>query len=74
MTQPFTREEYPLSEVTSRIIETAFAVHNGLGPGYTEITYQRALALELSTTSLAFEREVWIDVFYRGRKVGTKKS
>ena len=35
--------------------------------------YQRALAKELPVHSLEFEREVWIDVTYKGEQVGRKR-
>lgn len=46
MTRQYIREEYPLSEVTARIIKAAQGVHQELGPGFEEVIYQRALALE----------------------------
>jgi len=38
-----------------------------------EVIYQRALALEFPAHGLDFSREVWIDVHYRGKKVGRKR-
>ena len=73
MDKQFVREEYPLSEVTARIIKAAKAVHQELGPGFMEVIYQRALALEFPAHGLDFSREVWIDVHYRGKKVGRKR-
>ena len=67
------REEYPLSDITSRIIAAAQEVHRTLGPGYMEVFYQRALGLELPAHSLGFSREVWIDVFYKGKQLGKKR-
>jgi GxxExxY protein len=69
----YVRAEYPESEVTSCIIAAAQRVHRELGPGFEEIIYQRALALELPAHGLEFDREVWIDVYYRGRRVGRKR-
>jgi hypothetical protein len=73
LTKPYVREEYPLSEVTSRIIKAAKEVHSELGPGFQEVIYQRALALELPMHGLDFSREVWMDVHGRGTKVGRKR-
>jgi GxxExxY protein len=69
----YVRAEYPHSEITGRIIAAANQVHNHLGPGYEELIYQRALALELPTHDLDFEREVRIEVAYKGEKVGVKR-
>jgi GxxExxY protein len=67
------KPEYPLSDVTSRIIAAATQVHRSLGPGFEEVIYQRALSLELQAQSLEFSREVWIDIIYRDVNVGKKR-
>jgi len=61
---------YPLSELTAQIIGAAQAVHRGLGPGFRETVYQRALEHELHQRGLDAAREVWIEVHYRGLRVG----
>ena len=38
-----------------------------------EIICQRSLARELPAHGLEFNREVWIDVCYKGEKVGKKR-
>jgi GxxExxY protein len=73
MSTNYVKAEYPLSETTSRIIAAAKQVHGTLGPGFEEVIYQRALAHELPAHNLEFEREVWIEVFYKDRKVGRKR-
>ena len=71
--QPYVRDEYPLSSVTARIIAAAQEVHHSLGPGFEEVFYQRALAMELPAQALEFSREVWIEVHYKGQKLGKKR-
>ncbi len=66
MSGAFVKPEYPLSEITSKIIAAATQVHRHLGPGFEEVIYQRALALELQAQGLEFGREVTMDVLYRG--------
>ena len=73
MQQKYVKPEYPLSDVTARIIAAAKEVHRVLGPGFVEVIYQRALAYELPAHELEFSREVWIDVYYKGAKVGRKR-
>jgi GxxExxY protein len=73
MSQQYVKTEYPLSDVTARIIAAATEVHRALGPGFEEVIYQRALARELPTHQLEFSREVWIDVHYKGEKIGSKR-
>ena len=74
MSQPYVKAEYPLSDVTARIIAAAGEVHRELGPGFEEVIYQRALAHELPAHGLEFSREVWMDVHYKGAKVGSKRA
>ena len=73
MTNPYVNSEYPNSETTAKIIAAAKTVHQELGPGFEEVIYQRALALEFEVHGLDFSREVWLDVHYRGQKVGRKR-
>ena len=73
MSDPHVKEQYPLSAITDRIIAAAIEVHRNLGPGFEEVIYQRALGLELQAQGLEFSREVWMDVSYRGVKVGKKR-
>ena len=70
MAEDYVNKRYPLSDLTSRIIAAAHEVHYQLGPGFREIIYQRALERELPQQSVEFEREVWIDIFYKGQKIG----
>jgi GxxExxY protein len=69
----YVKADYPLSDVTARIIAAATEVHRTLGPGFEEVIYQRALARELPAQQLEFSREVWMDVRYKGEKVGSKR-
>lgn len=66
-------EQYLMSELTSRIIACAIEVHKTLGPGFEELFYQRALDRELAAAGVEATREVWIDVHYKGLKLGTKR-
>ncbi len=69
----YVKADYPLSDVTARIIAAATEVHRALGPGFEEVIYQRALARELPAQQLEFSREVWMGVHYKGEKVGSKR-
>ena len=63
----------PLSAITARILAAAREVHRHLGPGFEEVIYQRALSKELPAHELEYSREVWMDVLYKGEKVGRKR-
>jgi len=73
MSQQYVKDEYPLSDMTARMIAAATEVHRTLDPGFEEVIYQRALAVELPAHDLEFSREVWMDVTYKGVKVGRKR-
>jgi len=60
---------YP--ELSYRIMQAVFEVHNHLGPGFTEDIYENALALELDLQHIPFERQQQIQVHYKDRFVGT---
>ena len=44
-----------------------------MGPGFQEVTYQRALALELQVGSLDFVREEKVPVYYKGKQIDTRR-
>ena len=73
MNKPYVDNSFPLSALTGKVIRAAHEVYHTLGPGFRELIYQRALARELSIQGLEFEREVWMDVRYKGHKVGRKR-
>lgn len=64
---------YDSFELTGRIIAAAIEVHKELGPGFQEVVYQRALALELQAANVDFEREAKIPVFYKERQIDTRR-
>ena len=57
-------------ELTERIIAAAIRVHKELGPGFLEIMYEEALAIELAGAGLKFERQKLLPVFYREHLIG----
>lgn len=68
-----TNQQYPMSDLTSRIISCAIEVHKTLGPGFEEVFYQRALFRELVAAGLEVEREVDIEVHYKDLVLGKKR-
>lgn len=61
--------EYPLSDVTERIIGAAIEVHRSLGPGLLESAYEACLATELRERGLFVEEQVIVPVVYKGRPI-----
>jgi len=60
---------YP--ELSYKIMQIVFEVHNKLGPGFTEDVYEEATAYELETQDVPIERQKVIQVIYKNRVVGT---
>ena len=56
-------------ELTERIIGAAIEVHRILGPGLLESSYEEALAIELELRGIPFQRQVEIDVLYKGHTI-----
>jgi GxxExxY protein len=53
--------------LTHRIIGAAIEVHKTLGSGLLESIYEEALCYEFELRSLKFQRQVGVDVNYKGR-------
>jgi len=67
------KEEYKYSELTGKIIGCAMKVHSGLGNGFQEVIYQRALAIEMAEAGLSFSREHEMPIFYKQEQIGTRR-
>jgi GxxExxY protein len=61
---------FKYSEITEKVIGAAMQVHCGLGNGFREVIYQRALAFEMKENGLIFEKELNIPIYYKGEKMG----
>jgi GxxExxY protein len=57
-------------ELTDRIIAATIRVHKELGPGFLEIMYEEALAIELAAAGITFERQKLLPIFYREHLIG----
>jgi GxxExxY protein len=57
-------------DLTAKIIECAYRVHNTLGFGFLERVYQNALLIELEKNGLQAGKEFPIKVFYGEKIVG----
>ncbi len=56
-------------DLTGKIIGAAMEVHGTLGCGFLESVYEEALAVEFGLRGVGFERQKYLDVFYKGTKV-----
>ena len=57
-------------ELSYAIGGAVIEVHRHLGPGQIEANYERALAKELADRAIPFKRQVAIDSFYKGERIG----
>jgi len=51
------------------IVGAAMEVYNTLGRGMEEAIYQEALQMELYDRGIESRREVWFDMYYKGKKM-----
>ena len=48
-------------------------VHSGLGNGFQEVIYQRALEIEMADQGISFLREFEMPVYYKSQQIGTRR-
>ena len=63
-------KEYPLKDITEKVISSAIEVHSKLGPGLLESLYEEALAHEFTLRGINFSRQQEISLNYKGKEVG----
>ncbi len=67
------KSEYRHSELTSKVIGCAMAVHSALGNGFQEVIYQRVLEIEMTEQRLSFAREQEMPIYYKGQQIGSRR-
>jgi GxxExxY protein len=55
------------------VIGAAIEVHRVLGPGLLESIYEEALCAELEFARIPFQRQVPVEIHYKGRSIGTAR-
>lgn len=55
--------------LTERIVGAATEVHKELGPGLLESIYEEALCHEFEQQNINYERQVPVDVHYKGKAI-----
>lgn len=61
-----------LNELTYKIIGCAIEVHKQLGPGLLESVYEKCFLHELTLRGIAYRKQVWVPLDYKGLKVETE--
>jgi GxxExxY protein len=62
------------AEVSETVVRNFYQVHTELGPGQFESVYANATAIALEDAGVRVEREVLINVHFRGRIVGSFRA
>ena len=57
-------------ELSYLIMQSAYEVHNELGPGFPESIYEEAMNRELTRRGVKLERQKKIKVYYKGEYIG----
>ena len=63
-------KEFPMKEVTERIIACALEVHSTLGPGLLESIYEEALAHEFTLRGVSYEKQKEVNLKFKGKEIG----
>jgi GxxExxY protein len=58
------------AELSFKIMECAFEVHNQLGPGFSEDIYEQALTFELAERGIQYTRQKPVEVTYKNIPIG----
>ena len=59
-----------LNQLTEAVIGAAITVHQEFGAGFAEITYHRALCIELDHLGIQYQCEVPVELRYRDKSIG----
>ena len=60
------------AKLAYRIVGIFYSTHRELGDGFLESVYNNGLAIGLHDAGLSFEREVLLEVRYRGHVIGLR--
>ena len=62
--------EYLEAALTGKVIGAFYETYNQMGHGFLESVYENALALQLEADGIRFERQVDLEVRFKGQLVG----
>jgi GxxExxY protein len=62
------KEEY--NRLSKEILDSAITVHKEMGPGLLESVYEYCLIEELRNRGFKAEGQVYLPLYYKGKKVG----
>jgi len=65
-----TEKEIVHKDLSYKIVEACYEVHNFLGPGFSENIYDEAMSRELASRGIYVDRQKSIEVKYKDEKIG----
>lgn len=68
------RPEQDLDEITGEVVDAAYKLHNGIGPGLLESVYEVVLARELERRGLRVARQQPVSFDYDGLPSATASA
>ncbi len=63
-------EKILYKDLSYKIVQACYEVHNVPGPGYPEKIYEEAMAVELANGGIGVDRQRLVEVFFKGVKIG----
>ena len=63
-------EDFIYKELSYKIMEAVFEVHNIIGPGYPEDKYEKALCKEFRDRGIGYEKQKIAKVIYKDEDLG----
>ena len=63
------KDDIAIWALTERVIGCGIEVHKTLGPGLLESVYRECLIDELRASQMSFERERYVPIEYKGRRI-----
>ena len=67
------KQDIIFPDLSYRIMQAVFKVHNQLGPGFLEKIYENALAYEFEIMEIPYTQQPLVDVVYKGQQIGTHR-
>jgi len=68
--KPDTNNKLIYPELSYQLVGMLYDIHNELGNKYQEKYYQRAIAIELENRKVKFQKELPVNLMYKGKKIG----
>jgi GxxExxY protein len=67
------QKEFPLRDITEKIIACALEVYSTLGPGLLESVYEEELAHEFNLRGVKYKKQKEIDLKFKEKEIGTHR-